>query len=578
MTRTAAKKKDEADFKTRKQKVGKKKLKPVNATQAEVHSAALYVRDFKANTSGDASLVATTHRGLSWKDCTVRMKHYSYKVQRDGLLQLHSLLKENNAVQDSLFELLSEVVRLVTSSDKSVRKSCIAVLKVALESYPTEVFTPFLLRICSAAISHIDPGVVLDAIEVLQLVLKAHLKSVPDTLPVLEDILKVLIATLPGVTTRFPDQLACIAMLFDVCPALCRDELVDLFIANMLPIWDAVLNNDVTSSNALRCLAPAVEAGLIHETDAEAVRLSVLACFEFLSDPSAKAFAAMLLYRMEARYAHVLHRGHADDEADDDDSNPRTSNVDEQYVMQLVEKKGLVISWAERFVHSKTNHPEAMKMATHFLFLEGMRTRNAVVLRGLAESLLATSRSHEFHMISNGLLSHMSAFVSDIANRSEAKVSLPPEAEDLFAHIPFVLFKLRNDANETRRSQALRDGVDILHTVFSHNMNGDGRLQERLQHGIVLFFTVPTSSGSLQFGSVLHCPDQHTMLKAVFTLLYLDEEVRKKCLLNLEAVQHATVEDVMAPGQGQSDAEELAERCRAIQSAVAHVRVVETAW
>ena len=77
------------DFKKSKQKLGKKKLAPTNATNTavKVKSIALPEQSQTVAKSGP-----TTHRNLTMAELLGQLKHYSPDVRHDALGGLHELL------------------------------------------------------------------------------------------------------------------------------------------------------------------------------------------------------------------------------------------------------------------------------------------------------------------------------------------------------------------------------------------------------------------------------------------------------------------------------------------------------
>ena len=77
------------DFKKKKQKLGKKKLAPTNATDTtvKVKTIALPEQSQTVSKSGP-----TTHRNLTMAELMAQLKHYSSDVRTDALGGLHELL------------------------------------------------------------------------------------------------------------------------------------------------------------------------------------------------------------------------------------------------------------------------------------------------------------------------------------------------------------------------------------------------------------------------------------------------------------------------------------------------------
>eukprot|EP00756_Hemistasia_phaeocysticola_P054815 Hpha_TRINITY_DN30727_c0_g1::TRINITY_DN30727_c0_g1_i1::g.28310::m.28310 len=178
MVRTQPKKKTNPSdpFKKRKQKVGKKKLEPVAATKAEIHSAKIFLK--KQHPDEEEEEQYRNERRLSFQDLLTRLKHYASASRKDALLQLVQMVnvttrKAAEAVPRSMHgTLFNHTLPLLCDADVEVRKAAVALLRAALEllSAPREerergaselpplfALAPVVVRHCSVALTHMNP-------------------------------------------------------------------------------------------------------------------------------------------------------------------------------------------------------------------------------------------------------------------------------------------------------------------------------------------------------------------------------------------------------------------------------------
>ena len=124
-------------FQKRKQKVGKKKLKPVNATKAEVHAASLFMR----KQTREETTQYQNQRKLTFADCVGKLKHYNASVRKDGVFGVLSMLKVTvdsavEAIPPSQHATLVQCVfPLIIDADVEVRRAVAALIKVALKLF-----------------------------------------------------------------------------------------------------------------------------------------------------------------------------------------------------------------------------------------------------------------------------------------------------------------------------------------------------------------------------------------------------------------------------------------------------------
>ena len=144
-----------APFQKRKQKVGKKKLKPVGATSAEIHAQAIFMRRQTREENDEVK----TERNLTFSDCVAKLKHYNPTVKKDGLFGIHSLLKttvetDKEAIPSSSHAtLIQNFLPLLVDVDVEVRKAVVALLKVGLRLFEStgtlRTLLPLIIRYVS---------------------------------------------------------------------------------------------------------------------------------------------------------------------------------------------------------------------------------------------------------------------------------------------------------------------------------------------------------------------------------------------------------------------------------------------
>lgn len=170
----AKKKKRQDDFQKVKLKVGKKKPRADNATNTNFRSRGICLPDqLKRDTSGP-----TTHRQLGINELLSQLHHYSANVKHSALLGLKELLSLSpSLLEQHLSRLLSEVAAVLTDKDGNVRVAATRVLRFVAQSVPAERVAPFfplLSAHLSCAMTHIEPGIQEDAMNVLDIFLEHY--------------------------------------------------------------------------------------------------------------------------------------------------------------------------------------------------------------------------------------------------------------------------------------------------------------------------------------------------------------------------------------------------------------------
>uniref|UniRef100_A0A1A7WYF5 Testis expressed 10 n=1 Tax=Iconisemion striatum TaxID=60296 RepID=A0A1A7WYF5_9TELE len=170
----AKKKKRQDDFNKVKLKVGKKKPKADNATNINFRSRGIHLREqLKRDINGP-----TTHRQLGINELLSQLHHYSANVKHSALLGLRELLSISpSLLEQHLSRLLSEVAAVLTDKDGNVRVAATRVLRFIAQSVPAERVSPFfplLSAHLSCAMTHIEPGIQEDAMNVLDVFLEHY--------------------------------------------------------------------------------------------------------------------------------------------------------------------------------------------------------------------------------------------------------------------------------------------------------------------------------------------------------------------------------------------------------------------
>uniref|UniRef100_A0A3B3XXB8 Uncharacterized protein n=1 Tax=Poecilia mexicana TaxID=48701 RepID=A0A3B3XXB8_9TELE len=179
----AKKKKRQDDFQKVKLKVGKKKPRADNATNTNFRTRGICLPDqLKRDTSGP-----TTHRQLGITELLSQLHHYSANVKHSALLGLKELLSLSpSLLEQHLSRLLSEVAAVLADKDGNVRVAATRVLRFIAQSVPAERVAPFfplLSAHLTCAMTHIEPGIQEDAMNVLDIFLE-HYPSLLSSRPV----------------------------------------------------------------------------------------------------------------------------------------------------------------------------------------------------------------------------------------------------------------------------------------------------------------------------------------------------------------------------------------------------------
>jgi len=179
------------DFKKRKQKLGKKKLAPTNAT-----STAIKVRSIALPEQALTKTEPTTHRNLTMGELLSQLKHYSGDVRHDALQGMHELLSRLPSPPNAA-EMLDGVLPLFVDVSANVRKAALGVLRLVLppiaQAGAISPHEPLLRLHLQSALAHPKPSIRADALPLLQLLLQVMPEGMcpppPQLLPSLADML-----------------------------------------------------------------------------------------------------------------------------------------------------------------------------------------------------------------------------------------------------------------------------------------------------------------------------------------------------------------------------------------------------
>eukprot|EP00759_Apiculatamorpha_spiralis_P020930 PhF_6_TR26111/c0_g1_i1/m.36931 len=551
MTKTAARKKDEKDFKDRKRKVGKKKLKPVSATTAEVHAATLFVRKMVSTGedetgNGGKLQTPTTHRGLTWKQCALHMRHYSYKVQRDGLLQLHSLLKDKKLDVVVLCEVLQEVCRLAVHSHNTVRKAALAVLRIIGTQYGVEsdnVLEPFaamLLKVSLSGLTHIDKSVRADAVAMTSVVLISIRELPLSESRFITELFKAVVEILPGMITQ-PVILETVQLLLEKAHRCLSVDDVLVLRTSLLQLWSAYFVSEPATIAALKLTIAAQRFVQVKSID---VRNAALYCFQCVTSFPVRVLCAELLsVGMDWSKHMTSSEDHPADQQQEDD---------------LVTSK--IISVASWIIenYAKRSDPMYSPLMLGFMFCMLKQVDNASNVKSfhavcheistsLCDAIRFAASQHDFTFFSTNIFGIMEAYL-----REEQIIVMNQYLARVYSLLPYVLFKIRYDVVDVRRDAVARNCLSSVFMILSQNVSvrrvdvpktqddeeededdddeeDEIRLRDAVQKGLELFFFLPSTSNNKQplLATFFMCKPE-TQIIGLHCLYYCDNELKEK--------------------------------------------------
>ena len=183
--------------KKKKQKLGKKKLAPTNATSTVFKSKSIVLLEQDVFRSDKGPV---TKRQLTFRELTTQLRHYSANVRGDAVRGMNEILRDHPALLEMhAAELITALVPLLTDTEQAVRRAMIALFTATL---PPIARTGALgahavdLRLhIQASMAHPSLAIRVDALEVLQLLLRIQPSALS---PLPEQLLPSLVDLLAG--------------------------------------------------------------------------------------------------------------------------------------------------------------------------------------------------------------------------------------------------------------------------------------------------------------------------------------------------------------------------------------------
>uniref|UniRef100_A0A8C4WXM1 Pre-rRNA-processing protein Ipi1 N-terminal domain-containing protein n=1 Tax=Eptatretus burgeri TaxID=7764 RepID=A0A8C4WXM1_EPTBU len=174
------KKKRADDFKKVKLKVGKKKPRAQNETNASVKTQSIAIPEqLKAH-----GTEPTTRRKVGFSTLLSQLQHYNSTVRLGALKGIQELLNQHpELLKQNLGSLLGETSALLIDADSLVRHQAVSLLReLATRPAPTcfVPFFPIVMARLSIAMTHLDDAVRLDSLDALDILLETfpHLSNV----------------------------------------------------------------------------------------------------------------------------------------------------------------------------------------------------------------------------------------------------------------------------------------------------------------------------------------------------------------------------------------------------------------
>ena len=106
--------------KKKKQKLGKKKLAPTNATSTVFKSKSIVLLEQDVFRSDKGPV---TKRQLTFRELTTQLRHYSANVRGDAVRGMNEILRDHPALLEMhAAELITALVPLLTDTEQAVRR------------------------------------------------------------------------------------------------------------------------------------------------------------------------------------------------------------------------------------------------------------------------------------------------------------------------------------------------------------------------------------------------------------------------------------------------------------------------
>ncbi|EOD11351.1 hypothetical protein EMIHUDRAFT_214684 [Emiliania huxleyi CCMP1516] len=165
-----------ADFKKRKQKLGKKKLAPTSTTATQFKTRSVVLLEQAQFADGRDTQPTTSRGSHTLPELLAQLRHYSPDVRRDALLGLNDLLHDHpSLLHTHAAEVLSGAAPLVSDTAARVRRALLTLLGAVLprleQSAALAPHEPLLRLNLQAALSREEPAVRADAVDAVALLL-----------------------------------------------------------------------------------------------------------------------------------------------------------------------------------------------------------------------------------------------------------------------------------------------------------------------------------------------------------------------------------------------------------------------
>lgn len=165
----------EEDFKKKKLKVGKRLPMPDNVTKTSFKARSINI--LQQNPNQDVGEPTNVKR-QTLKDLLGSCSHYNTQAREEALLGLKDLIeKHSNVLKDNLNEILQRILGKITDLESSVRRALLSLIRSIFTALPGSQVAPFfpsvVAYLCSA-MSHLNEGVRLDSMKLLDLCLQFH--------------------------------------------------------------------------------------------------------------------------------------------------------------------------------------------------------------------------------------------------------------------------------------------------------------------------------------------------------------------------------------------------------------------
>ena len=153
-----------ADFKKRKQKLGKKKLAPTSTTATQFKTRSVVLLEQAQFADGRDTQPTTSRGSHTLPELLAQLRHYSPDVRRDALLGLNDLLHDHpSLLHTHAAEVLSGAAPLVSDTAARVRRALLTLLGAVLprleQSAALAPHEPLLRLNLQAALSREEPAV-----------------------------------------------------------------------------------------------------------------------------------------------------------------------------------------------------------------------------------------------------------------------------------------------------------------------------------------------------------------------------------------------------------------------------------